>query len=61
MHQSLTSNVYFGLCSYLFIRSQHLFDIVGTDQAGRLWLFSQVEEQHSNHARRGEQHSGNSR
>lgn len=43
------------------IRSQHFLDVVGPDQAGRLWLFGQAEEQHSHHARGGEQHVGNGR
>lgn len=43
------------------IRSKHFLDVIGADQAGRLWLFGQAEEQHSHDARGGEQHLGNGR
>lgn len=51
-------------CPHLVLfptRSEHLPDIVWSYQVRRLWLLSQAEEQHSDHAWRGEQHTGNSR
>lgn len=45
----------------LLPRSQYLPHIFGLDKTWGLWLLSEAEEQCSDHAWRGEQHTGNSR
>lgn len=45
----------------LFVRCQHLPHLLRTHQAGRLRVLRQAQEQRADHARRSEQHPGDSR